>query len=215
MKDWIIQHKKYGFVIVLASLLGVYYFSDNSAEVSLSNQTQNTNTKTQMVEKKTESQNNTVQPKQIEKMMVDVKGQVKKPGVYLANTGERVNDVIARAGGLTDKADQGQVNFAEHVKDEMVIYIPAVGEKTADLPNTVTKEGGTPSGTSSQNQAKVNLNKADETQLQTLPGIGPAKAKMILDYRDKSGPFKSIEDLKNISGIGDKTYEKLKDLIDV
>ena len=120
-------------------------------------------------------------------------------------------DVISRAGGLTDKADQVQVNFAEHVKDEMIIYIPAKGEEGLSTP--ITSGSNPSSSVGGQRSEKININKADETELQNLPGIGPAKAAAILEYRNTSGPFKAIEDLKNISGIGDKTFEKLKDLI--
>jgi competence protein ComEA len=120
-------------------------------------------------------------------------------------------DVIGRAGGLTDQADQTQVNLAEHVVDEMVIYIPAKGEEGDTL--TTSGPSSNSSGGTGQNQGKIDLNKADEQELQNLPGIGPAKAAAIIEFRNTSGPFKTIEDLKNISGIGDKTFEKLKDLI--
>lgn len=216
MKDWLLEHKMYGLVLVVVAAIGFYYFSGNDTAAPASNQVQGMEKSLQTDEAKTKTAIETVTEKQPEKIMVDVKGQVKLPGVYLANAGERVNDVINRAGGLTDKADQSQVNFAEHVKDEMVIYIPAKGEAPAALPNSHTSGGEAPApGNAAQNQAKVNLNKADETQLQTLPGIGPSKAKAIIEYREKSGPFKTIEDLKNISGIGDKTFEKLKDLVEV
>ncbi|PFO03837.1 competence protein ComEA [Bacillus sp. AFS076308] len=151
---------------------------------------------------------------QPENIMVDVKGQVNRPGVYQSNTGERVIDVIGRAGGLTEQADQTQVNFAEHVEDEMVIYIPGKGEEGSSLPSSIGTSG-TVSSADGQKQGKININKADEQELQNLPGIGPAKAAAIIEFRNTSGPFKAIEDLKNISGIGDKTFEKLKDLIAV
>jgi competence protein ComEA len=216
LKDWLLEHKMYGLVLVLIAAFGFYYVSGNHSAAPASNQVQSLDNKLQTNEKKTENTKKTDQEKQPEKMMVDVKGQVKLPGVYLANAGERVNDVINRAGGLTDKADKSQINFAEHVKDEMVINVPAKGEVPAALPNANSSAGGTAvPGNAAQNQAKVNLNKADENGLQTLPGIGPAKAKAIIEYREKNGPFKTIEDLKNISGFGEKTFEKLKDLVEV
>ena len=148
-----------------------------------------------------------------EKIIVDVKGQIKHPGVYQSSEGERVIDVITRAGGLTENGDASQVNFAEHVVDEMVIYIPAKGEEGQTTAGTGGKNLTTSSGLASNNQGKIDLNKADVTELQNLPGIGPAKATAIIEYRDTNGKFNAIEDLKNISGIGDKTFEKLKDLI--
>ncbi|MBV7507554.1 helix-hairpin-helix domain-containing protein [Bacillus sp. sid0103] len=213
MKDWLIAHKISVLIGALIALSGIYYFY-----VSGSVMTSPTNTLSmEETFQSEEKENRNIQPeKQSDlpvKIMVDVKGQIKQPGVYQANTGERVIDVISRAGGLTDKADQSQVNFAEHVKDEMIIYIPAKGEEGITTP--IASGGNNSSSGGSQKDTKININKADETQLQNLPGIGPAKAAAIVEYRNTSGPFKTVEDLKNISGIGDKTFEKLKDLITI
>lgn len=141
-----------------------------------------------------------------EMIFVDLKGAVKNPGIYRAYEGERVFDIIERSGGLLDTADDRQVNFAEKVVDEMIIYIPQIGEET-DFKFVND-------GTGNQN-IKVNLNKADANELQTLPGIGPAKAETIIEYRDQHGPFQKIEDLMNVSGFGSKTFEKLKEHISV
>ncbi|MFE8696756.1 helix-hairpin-helix domain-containing protein [Cytobacillus sp. FJAT-53684] len=144
------------------------------------------------------------------KVIVDVKGAVRKPGVYEAESDERVIDMINKAGGLTETADEAKINFAIRVEDEMVIYVPEVGEEMEQVEGTVTAAGST-----EQADGKININTADESQLQTLPGIGPAKAAAIIEFRDKSGPFKAIEDLKMISGIGEKSFEKLQDSIKV
>ncbi|MEH7303899.1 helix-hairpin-helix domain-containing protein [Neobacillus drentensis] len=213
MKDWLIAHKISVLIGALIALSGIYYFYDSGSVKTSPTNTLNMEETLQSEEK----ENRNIQPEKQsdlpEKIMVDVKGQIKQPGVYQANTGERVIDVISRAGGLTDKADQSQVNFAEHVKDEMIIYIPAKGEEGITTP--IASGGNTSSSGGSQKDTKININKADETQLQNLPGIGPAKAAAIVEYRNTSGPFKTVEDLKNISGIGDKTFEKLKDLITI
>jgi len=147
-------------------------------------------------------------------IIVDVKGAIKQPGVYHSNQNERVIDVIGRAGGLTDNADQTQVNFAAHVQDEMVIYIPAKGEVATGSPGNSSSSIGSTNGAGAQG-GKININKADENELQNLPGIGPSKAASIIQYRQENGLFQNIEDLKKISGIGDKTFEKLKDSISV
>ncbi|MFS0644162.1 helix-hairpin-helix domain-containing protein [Siminovitchia sp. 179-K 8D1 HS] len=149
-----------------------------------------------------------------EPMYVDVKGAVKTPGLYRVEEGDRMIDAITLAGGLTDKADEKQLNFAQKVHDEMVIYVPEKGEKPEDYPQTGQQSGGSQAA-SGQEGGKVNINKADASQLETLPGIGPAKAKAILDYREQQGGFKQEEDLKNVSGIGEKTFEKLQDSITV
>ncbi|MEH7082079.1 helix-hairpin-helix domain-containing protein [Neobacillus drentensis] len=211
MKDWLIEHKISVLLGALIVLGGIYYFYVSDSATTSPVNTLSLDEKVQEDEKEKGSIQSNKQPELPEKIMVDVKGQIKQPGVYQANTGERVIDVISRAGGLTDKADQGMVNFAEHVKDEMIIYIPAKGE--AGISSPITSSGNPSLSVGSQKEAKININKADETELQNLPGIGPAKAAAIIEYRNTSGPFKAVEDLKSISGIGDKTFEKLKDLI--
>ncbi|WP_053367202.1 helix-hairpin-helix domain-containing protein [Bacillus sp. FJAT-27245] len=139
-------------------------------------------------------------------ILVDVKGEVRKPGVYRAEKDERVIDMIERAGGLTEKADAAQVNFAQKLEDEMVIFIPLTGTEgpQMSLPAPGSAENG-----------KININKADAAGLQEIPGIGPAKAAAIIEYREKNGPFKDTAQLKEISGIGEKTYEKLESSITV
>lgn len=141
--------------------------------------------------------------KQVEVIMVDVKGAVKKPGVYQMDTGKRVNDAIMIAGGFLDNADPDQVNLAQTIQDEMVIHVPVVGEQ------------GTTVTTFSQDEGKVNINKADSTELETIPGIGPSKSKAIIAYRDENGRFDVIDDLTNVPGIGEKTLEQIKEYISV
>ncbi|RST73883.1 hypothetical protein D4T97_013510 [Siminovitchia acidinfaciens] len=144
-------------------------------------------------------------------VLVDVKGAVPVPGLYKMEEGDRVLDAIEQAGGLLDAADEKQVNFAQKVYDEMVIYIPEKGEPMEDIPQMAI----TPSSGQGNGNGKVNINKADLSELQTLSGIGPAKAQAIIDYREQDGPFKQVEDLKNVSGIGEKTFEKLQESISV
>lgn len=147
-----------------------------------------------------------------EKIMVDVKGAVKSPGVYELTTVDRVIDAIERAGGYTADAQSAAVNHAQKLQDEMVIYIPKTGEEpTQSFANGQTTS--LPATSADPLDDKVDLNSADEERLKTLPGIGPSKAQAIIAYREESGPYRTIEDLKNVSGIGDKTFEKLKDKI--
>jgi competence protein ComEA len=210
MKDWLLEHKFYVVIAFVIGLSSIYYFY-NTQDVPVASESLSIEKK--LGEEREEKTNNSQKESQekTEQIMVDVKGQIKQPGVYQANTGERVIDVISRAGGLTDQADQTQINFAEHVADEMVVYVPAKGEAAGAIAGAIDKQNTT--GSQSQEPGKININKADSTELQNLPGIGPSKAAAILEYRNTNGPFKTVEDLKNISGIGDKTFEKLKDLI--
>jgi competence protein ComEA len=210
MKDWMYEHKVYVIITVIIAFAAIFYF----LEESKSSVSDVENIVPQEIKEEKDIPQAQEEIQEPEMIMVDVKGQVTMPGVYSSSQGERVIDVIHRAGGLTENADESQVNFAEHVQDAMVIYIPAKGEEGVTVPAGTTVNPSNTGGTSG-NQAKINLNKADETQLQNLPGIGPSKAAAIIEYRETSGLFKNVEDLKDISGIGDKTFEKLKDLITV
>ncbi|WP_174730099.1 helix-hairpin-helix domain-containing protein [Mesobacillus harenae] len=138
-------------------------------------------------------------------IMADIKGAVVKPGVYEMKEGERVVDLITAAGGVTEDAEVSGINFAVRITDEMIIYIPRVGEENpaGELADSGSKQG------------KVNLNKANASELETLPGIGPSKSAAIIEYRETNGSFKNIEELMEITGIGDKTFEKLQEHITV
>ena len=144
-------------------------------------------------------------------ILVDVKGAVKVPGVYSLMLGDRVIDAITMAGGYTVEANSTYINHAQKVVDEMVIYVPKVGEDISIEQLTTVSSPAT----SQASSGKVNLNAATESDLTTLPGIGPAKAKAIIEYREQNGRFKSVDDLKNVSGIGEKTFEKLKQYIEI
>lgn len=134
---------------------------------------------------------------------VDVKGEVHAPGVYTLQEDERVEEAIQEAGGITDRADMLQVNLAERIEDEMVIHIPVEGEEAITSPVEESSGQGD----------VVNVNEAEQVDLETIPGIGPAKAAAILSYREENGAFETIEDLSNVSGIGEKTVEQLRDYI--
>jgi competence protein ComEA len=140
-------------------------------------------------------------------VFVDVKGAVVHEGVYEVNESSRMKDVIQLAGGFTEEADRTKVNLAAKVQDEMVVYVPKQGEEASTIMSgQVTADG---------NEKKVNINTATTEELQTLSGIGPAKASAIIAYREENGPFQKIEDLLNVSGIGDASLEKIKEQITV
>ncbi|WP_249260847.1 helix-hairpin-helix domain-containing protein [Virgibacillus pantothenticus] len=135
---------------------------------------------------------------------VDIKGEVKRPGVYEMESEARVVDAIEIAGGFTTNADQSQVNLAQKVQDEMVIEVIAAGENGPSIVNE--QSGGT---------VKVKINQATAEEIEALNGIGPAKAEAIVQYREEHGLFQQLEDLLNVSGIGEKTLEALEDDIQV
>lgn len=138
-------------------------------------------------------------------VMIDMKGQVANPGVYELAPGSRMQDAIDAAGGFTVEADSRAINLALIVADETSLYVPATGEETVlPAPAQTASAGGS---------SLININQATETELMELPGIGPSKAAAILAYREEAGSFKTPEELTEVTGIGDKTFEKLKELI--
>lgn len=162
---------------------------------------------------------------------IDIKGAVKKPGVYHFEEGDRVQDAIQKSGGLLESADISTINLSRSLKDEMVIIIytkdeiqaflkeeqkietvdqtcvcPKIGND-ACIKEAITNQQSpneTPKG------SKVSLNHGTIYDFQTLPGIGESKARAIVSYREEHGNFMAIEDIKKVSGIGDATFEKIK-----
>ena len=143
-------------------------------------------------------------------IFVDIQGAVEKPGVYQLASGSRVNDLLIKAGGLTGQADRDWVaktlNLAEEVSDGFKIYIPE-GDEAPLRQGSVGKVAGS----SASLVDKISLNTASKSELETLPGIGPAYAQRIIENR----PYQAIEDLLNVSGIGQKKFEKIKEKISV
>jgi competence protein ComEA len=151
-------------------------------------------------------------------IFADIEGAVKKPGVYKLKDGSILEDLIIAAGGFVKNVDSGltaqTVNRAQKLKDGDKFYIPikgdAVSEQAARGGVTLDQDYGTVAGATT---GKININTANQNQLESLPGIGPSKAAAIIGYRNANGAFKSIESIKNVQGIGDATYANIKDLI--
>lgn len=155
------------------------------------------------------------EPDNREEIVVDIKGAVERPGIYRMTASDRISDAIGKAGGFTKKADKDQINLAQKVADEMVIYIPLKGEKdppVIDARQAPGASASSPSVGSGDQPAKININTADEQQLQELPGVGPAKAKAIIAYREEHGPFHAVDELTDVSGIGDKSLEQMREM---
>ena len=141
-------------------------------------------------------------------IFVDIDGAVKNPGVYKVSEGTRLFQVIELAGGLADNASTASLNRAETVYDgQKITVFSSEGEIPASA-DSEESNNGTLGG-------KVNINYADSVTLQTIPGIGPSKATRIIEYRQAQGKFKKIEDIKNVTGIGDMTFENIKEYITV
>ncbi|MFZ0444748.1 MAG: helix-hairpin-helix domain-containing protein [Bacillus sp. (in: firmicutes)] len=209
MKNFLKHNKPALFIgLILLVAIGAYYFIQLEGDVG-GTQISNDWIEEELPMDSNESQSLELEenPQEEENLVVDVKGAIKSPGVYEMRLGDRVIDVIEQAGGLHENADSNNINFAMKLVDEMVLYIPIVGEELTPEPT-----GG---GVQNQDGGKVNLNKASEAELQTLTGVGPAKATAIIEYRDQNGGFKKVEEIMEISGIGEKTFEKFKDQITI
>lgn len=176
---------------------------------------------------------------EIKKMYVDIKGAVKKPGVYQVNEENIINDVINLAGGLLDKAYVENINLSKKVQDELVIYVYTKNEikknnlqenQTCSSNNYIITEctenkvsiitsnennENNENNNSSVSSSLININIASIEELTTLPGIGESKAQNIINYREENGYFKTIDEIKNVNGIGEATFDQLKKYITV
>src|SRR4051812_38405157 len=141
------------------------------------------------------------------RVVVDVVGEVRRPGLYRLADGSRIADAVARAGGATRKAELAQVNLAAPLADGEQVVVPARGAAAAAAPAAA---GG---GDAAAPSAPIQLSTATIEQLDTLPGVGPATAQKILDYRTKHGAFSSVDELDAVPGIGPKRLEQLRDLV--
>ncbi|WP_157156381.1 ComEA family DNA-binding protein [Diaminobutyricimonas sp. LJ205] len=135
-------------------------------------------------------------------IFVHVLGAVTAPGLYELADGARAIDAVAAAGGFADGADEGGVNLARFLSDGEQLYVPAQGEQPPSAPGAVVP-------------GKIDINTADAATLDTLPRLGPAIAERIIQWREANGRFTKVEDLMNVTGIGQKTFDGLRDLITV
>jgi competence protein ComEA len=150
-------------------------------------------------------------------VVVHVVGQVARPGLVRLRPGARVADAITEAGGPTKQADLSALNLARPVTDGEQVYVPRPGE-TPPLPQGPNPHGpaaGGAAGVPGGGDAPINLNTADQATLETLPGVGPVLAQRILEWRQEHGRFTSVEELREVSGIGDKVFARLQPKVTV
>lgn len=158
------------------------------------------------------NENNTIKQPNIGKIVVHIEGEVANPGVYELGGDSRVFDAIDAAGGLLKDADRKRINLAKKIVDEEYVYIPNKNEE--DIEPRYRENLLTTTGTI-ENINLININRANIIELKELPGIGDVLANRIIEYRNEKGEFKSIEELKNVSGIGDKKFNDIKDKITI
>lgn len=240
--ELILKYKSY-IIISLSFLLLVigcfFYFKPKNSTKENNNQLNlNDQTEIEVIEEKKDIQEN---------IMVDIKGYIKKPGVYTMKDGDRVIDVIKSAGGLTNNASTLAINLSKKIYDQMVIIIHS-NEEIADFKKTneemeevisscnekdhnisnnacISKEENNyeeSDNISSSNEDNtsidndlISINLATKEELMTLPGIGEKKANDIINYRENNGNFAKIEDIMNVSGIGESTFAQIKDYITI
>lgn len=206
------NNKKIWLSILLILLLGTFYLISFFVD--------DNNIQAEEIIEKVE-----VEEESVSVVKVDIKGAVKTPGVYEVLTTSRVIDVIELAGGLKKNANTEYINLAKNVEDEMIIWIYTNSEiKQYEEDNIkyayIEKECNCPDVTTStcinntQTTGKININMASLEELMTLTGIGESKALSIIEYREQT-PFSTIEDIKNVSGIGESAFDKIKENITV
>ena len=209
-------------LLIVSSLVFFYFYKKPSKNTKIKTDV----LKSDEIKKKKEP----VKKEEEQEILVDVKGEVNTSGIFTLKEGSRVIDAINMAGGLTKNADTSVLNLSKKLTDEMVIVVYSYYEvknfeKTKEVENIVREncktayEGVensaciTSEKDSTTKTGKISLNNATLEELMTLTGIGEAKAKNIIEYREKNGGFKEVEELKKVTGIGDALFDKVKENI--
>ena len=201
------KQKKIVIIVGIIIIIGILYFIYNGIDKKSTDQIDNN---------MLSIENNTKENEESKELViVHITGAVKMPGIVKLPEGARIEDAIDKAGGLTEDADISDVNLAYVLEDGIKIKIPTISEeKNEEIIINSSGEGIVEKEISNNSENKIiNINKANETDLQTLPGIGASLAGRIVEYRNSNGKFNEIEDIKNVSGIGDSKYENIKNLI--
>lgn len=203
-------------VIIIAITVGIYFYrttKDNS-EIEITEDNLTTNTAVENNNEIVEEENNTI--------VVHITGEINYPGVVVLKEGARVVDAIEAGGGETDKADLGSLNLAYMLSDGEKIYVPNKEETSQESQEREYITSAKDNSEQSENGAKstgtnfkININTAKQEELTQITGIGESTAKKIIEYRTQNGKFKSIEDIKNIPGIGDSKFNAMKEEITV
>lgn len=216
-------YKKYLILascLVLFAVAGIGYFMLNNNDSVITDVLAETTSTTSAVKEEST------------KLYFDIKGSVKKPGVYEFTQGDKIIDAINKAGGLTKNATTNNLNLSKKLTNEMVIYVFSKNEltttkalepvsnaseckcETIEINNCVDKNTTNESNKDTV-LAKININTDNKEKLMTISGIGSSKADAIIEYRTKNGNFKTTEDIMNVSGISKTIYDKIKDTITV
>lgn len=218
MLESLTKKQKFIFYIILfiMIIIIVYYFYTTlySNDFSYINDAINSNT-INLIENNIDFSE---EDEQIDTIIVYICGAVKENKVITLNENSRICDAIDAVGGLTDDADLSNINLAYMLEDGEKIYIPKKGEEIkidSSISSNILSSSYNNYSSNNEKNNKININKASQTELETIPGIGPSTALKIINYREQNGKFSSIEDIKNVSGIGDSKYNQIKDYISI
>ena len=211
MLEFLKQNKKIVIISIIIIMLIIGYFNNSKEE---------TITKENLILNTNENKINTNENDENSQIIVHIAGAVKKSGIVKLQEGSRIEDAIKLAGGLSDDADITNINLAYVIEDGTKIRIPSKKDEEIQKEQYIIPDSGieTEDKTNLSNSSSkniININKANQTELESLSGIGPSLATRIIEYREQNGNFKSIEDIKNVSGIGDNKFENIKSYIKV
>ena len=193
-----------GFIIIILVLICFMFFKDENMNEN------NINFEDSLIIDDSIVDEEDVQ-EEVKKIKIHITGEVNNEGIVELDEGARIDDAIKMAGNITSNADLSKVNLAYELLDGQKVYIPSLNEEIEEY---VASEAG--ENVLEESEAvggKININVADASALQTINGVGESLANKIINYRQKNGKFKSIDDLKNVSGIGEKKFEDIKDKI--
>ena len=193
------------FIIIIIISIGMLYFIYSKNQIKETTSIEDEI----LISNSTEKEESEKQ----EQVIIHITGSVKNPGIVKLKEGSRIEDAIEAAGGLTENADITNVNLAYVLDDGIKIKIPSVTDE--DIEDEVISENIVEENNETSKGNIVNINKATESELQELPGIGSSLASKIIEYRNQNGKFNNIEDIKNVNGIGESKYSSIKDLIKV
>ena len=220
-----INKKSIIYLCIIILVIGIYYvFIRKEDYIESASNTLN------LDKEISKNEDDFIDTKEKDNIVVYITGEVNNVGLYELQENSRVADIIDKAGGLTKEADIENMNLADILEDGMKIYVPKKSERLDENQNDnsnkqnnanidIIKESRNINEQKNINKeaksSKININTAIQTELETLPGIGPSTALKIIEYRKQNGKFSCVEDIKNVSGIGESKYNKVKDLIKV
>lgn len=231
LKELLKDKKRIGIFIVLITtivVVGIIYlnsgfkelkkndtesiFVDENSDASNNDSSKNSDSKNKGSKSNIKENKDAVVSQADKNIVVEIKGEVKKPDVYILNENAIIKDLIEAAGGLTENADLTNINRAKKLQNHDLIYI---ANKNEAIKGNQSSESISSSKDTGNSDKKININTANIEELKTINGVGDARAKSIIEYREKNGGFKSIDDIKNVTGITEKMFEKIKEQIEI